>query len=286
MSADEAAVWYQKESLKDKAANLRRWAVDRKLMRPADIDTLSLSPERLRSAHAVLLDRVGFLQKLYDVKYPFVEPAGLLGSQERFALGERFINDMGCLKCHVLGPMLPGPASTTAEFVQVYRLDGVTGEGDSARAILNGKPYAVGSVVDGHTIVSAENVFYPSGDVDTKAVVEGPDGKGGTERVLLVAASAPNLGLTNQRLRRSWVFDWMLEPQLIQPDTKMPQNFADGVSPYLDDPNYAGLNSLDQMNLLVDYMFDAGARNARVPLPKIEAVAVDEEFGEDEEFED
>ena len=281
-----SADWYQKESLKDNAASLRRWAVDRKLMRPGDIDPLSLSPERLRSAHATLLDRVGFLQKLYDVNYPFVEPAGPLGSQERFALGERFINDMGCLKCHVLGPMLPGPAATTAEFVQVYRLDGVTGEGDSARAILNGKPYAVGSIIDGHTLVSAENVFYASGDVDTKAVVEGPDGKGGIERVLLFAASAPNLGLTNQRLRRSWVFDWMLEPQLIQPGTKMPQNFADGVSPYEGDPNYVGLNSLDQMNLLVDYMFDAGARNSRIPLPKIEAVAADDEFGEDEEFED
>ena len=117
-------------------------------------------------------------------------------------------------------------------------------------------------------------------------MVEGPDGKGGIERVLLIAASAPNLGLTNQRLRRSWVFDWMLEPQLIQPGTKMPQNFADGVSPYEGDPNYVGLNSLDQMNLLVDYMFDAGARNSRIPLPKIEAVAVDDEFGEDEEFED
>jgi hypothetical protein len=126
--------------------------------------------------------------------------------------------------------------------------------------------------------------------VDTKAVVEGPNAAGETERVLLVAASAPNLNLTHQRLRRTWVEDWMLEPQLIMPGTKMPQNFPrgpDGVpkSPYEGDPRYEGKGPA-HIKLLVDYLYDAGRRNARVPLPHTVAPKESEEFEEAEEFEE
>ena len=193
---------------------------------------------------------------------------------------------MGCLKCHVLGRMLPGPAKTTDDFVQVYRLDGVRGEGDQAVAFLNGTPYPVGSVIDGFKLVSATNkVYEDTGDVETKAVVEGPNAKGETERVLLVAASAPNLDLTHQRLRREWVRNWMLEPGWITPGTKMPQNFPKGVSPFEGDPKYPGTGA-DHIGLIVDYLYDAGAKSARAPLPKVPAAAAKEEFEEAEEFED
>lgn len=198
-------------------------------------------------------------------------------------MGSRFFNDMGCLKCHVLGRMLPGPASNTDDFVQMYRLDGVRGEGEEAIAILNGEPYGVGSVIDGHKLLSAENIYYQTGDVETKAVVEGLSAAGEPERIILQAPSAPNLSLTHQRLRREWVFQWMLIPGLIQPGTKMPQNFPDGKSPFEGDESYPG-TSEDHINLLVDFLFDAGATSMRPPLQKLIAVDTSDEFDEDEEF--
>ncbi len=284
------ANWYQKEQFSAFAQMLRQWAIERKIIRPGELDMLANSPDNLIAAHSKLRDRVQFLRDLYDVEYPFVEPPVPLESDARFHLGEQFMNDMGCLKCHVLGPMLPGPAKTTDDFVQMYRLDGVRGEGDSAIAILNGVSHPVGSVIDGFKVISAEMKMYETGDVDTKAVVEGPNSKGETERVLLVAPSAPNLILTHQRLRRAWVYDWMLEPQLIMPGTKMPQNFPrpDGKtpkSPFEGDPRYEG-DGVSHINLLVDYLFDAGTRGARVPLAKTIAPKESEAFDEAEEFEE
>ncbi len=282
---EPGADWFQQDQFQTAAANLRQWAIERKLVRPIEVDLLA-SREHLVQAHAKMKERVEFLQRLYDVDYPFVEPHGLLSPQERFELGERFLVDMGCLKCHVLGPMLPGPAKTTDDFVQMYRLDGVRGEGEAAVAILNDKPYPVGSVIDGFKLISAVNkVYEDTGDVETKAVIEGPNAEGATERVLLVAASAPNFNLTHQRLRREWLRNWMLEPGWITPGTKMPQNFPKGVSPYQNDPKYEKAGS-DHIDLLVDYLYDAGAKNARVPLPKNPAPADKEEFEEAEEFED
>ncbi|MBI4719610.1 MAG: c-type cytochrome [Planctomycetes bacterium] len=274
------ADWYLQENLQPVATTLRRWAVERRVMRPSDVDMLRNPPERVRTAHETLLRRLEFIRGLYDVPYPFVEPPRPFSGAQRFELGGRFFNDMGCLKCHVFGNMLPGPAKTTDDFVQTYRLDGVRGEGDQAVAFLNGMPHPVGSVIDGHTLISAANTYYDSGDVETKAVVEGPGSGGEKERIMLQAASAPNLALTYQRLRRQWVYQWMLEPQLIQPGTKMPQNFPEGKSPYEGDAKYPGTGA-DHINLLVDYLYDAGATNTRSPLPKIPAAAKAEEFDEE-----
>jgi len=283
---EPGADWYQKDQFQDAAARLRQWAVERKLMRASELDLLVLPPDKLAHSHAKLLERVEFLKNLYEVEYPFVEPPAPLASEERFETGSSFFSDMGCLKCHVLGRMLPGPAKSTDDFVQMYRLDGVRGEGDQADATLNGTPYPVGSVIDGFKLVSATNkVYEDTGDVETKAVVEGPNAKGEMERVLLVAASAPNLILTHQRLRREWVYNWMLEPGWIQPGTKMPQNFPQGQSPFAGDPKYPGTGA-DHIGLIVDYLYDAGAKSARAPLPKVPAAAAKEEFEEAEEFED
>ncbi len=275
-----ATPWYAQDSLKRSADALRRWAVERRLMRPADVDLLASTPEKLADSHRRLLHNVEFVQKLYSVEYPFTEPPSPLSPKARFDTGTQFLNDMGCLKCHVLGNMLPGPAKTTDEFVQAYRLDGVRGEGEAALAILNGKPYQVGATIDGHTLVSASTKFYDSGDVETKAVVEGPGSDGKPERVLLQAASAPNLGLTYERLRREWVVQWMLEPNLIQPGTKMPQNFPDGKSPFEGDAKYPGTSG-DHIQLLVDAIYDSGRTSGRAPLAKTVVKEQTEEFEED-----
>ena len=238
-----------------------------------------------------MLTRIDFMRNLNDVEYPFVEPPRQHAPQKEFERGGRLLVDMGCLQCHVLGNMLPGPAKNTDDFVQMYRLDSVSGEGDQAVAILNGAPYAIGSVIDGHTLTSAENILWEGGDTETKAYFEGPGPDGDTERIMLVAPSAPNLSLTYQRLRGQWVYDWMLEPQWIQPGTKMPQNFADGISPFQGDPSYPG-TGIDHINLLVDYLYQAGATNTRSALPKLVVSAEEEDFDEEdggfdeEEFDD
>lgn len=277
--------WFQQDSFRRHAANLSRWAVERQLVREGDVDPLALEPDRLERGFEQVWERTEFLKQLYDVEYPFVQPPSPLSPEPRYELGFSFIKDMGCLQCHVLGPMLPGPAETTNDFVQVFRLDAVRGEGSQAVAVLNGKPYPVGSVIDGHTLISAEDLIHGSGDRETKAIVEGPGPSGDLERILLVAPSAPNLGLTYERLRPRWVHDWMLNPQLIQPGTKMPQNFGGGRSPFEDDPKYPGEGE-DHIQLLVDFMYDAGAKRDRAPLPKLMAPSEDEAFEEDDFFED
>lgn len=281
--AEPGATWFEEDSLRGHAATLKRFAVERKLVRPVEVDALRISREALIEGYRKVWERVGFLKNLYDVDYPFVEPPRALSTEERFAQGTKFFNAMGCLQCHVLGSMLPGPARNTDDFPQMYRLDGVRGEGDHAVAIFNGRPYPIGAEIDGFKLVQAFNKFYESGDVETKAIVEGPKADGsGTERIMLQAPSAPNLSLTYRRLRPTWVHEWMLQPGWIQPGTKMPQNFPGGKSPFEGDPAYPP-TSAEQIQLLVDYMYDAGMRGARAPLPKIVA-AEPKEFDEDEEF--
>lgn len=289
----KASDWYLKPSLERAAKDLRAWGLSRKLVREADVDALKSPKSRVANAHLGLLDRARFLRELYDVDYPFAEPPAMLQPVDHFEMGQAFLIDMGCLKCHVLGPMKPGPARSTDDFVQVYRLDSVRGEGSEAVAVLNGMSYPVGAEIDGHKLISATNVFHESGDVETKAVVEGPTEEGGVERVLLVAPSAPNLGLTSQRLQREWLYYWMLNPQWIQPGTKMPMNFplsANKIptSPYEGDEKYPG-SGRDHIQLLINYLHDAGMMNVRVPHPKLMAPAESEEFeegGGDEFIED
>lgn len=280
---DASGLWFEQESLEKSAHTLDQFAIERKLVRPFELDRLRASKEQLIEAHQKVWDRTEFIQSLYNVEYPFVEPPKALSTEERFAQGTKFFDAMGCLKCHVLGNMLPGPAKNTDDFPQMYRLDGVRGEGDKALAIINGKQYPIGAEIDGHKLISASNKFYESGDVETKAIVEGPKADGsGNEKIQLLAASAPNLSLTHRRLRHEWVHQWMLQPALIQPGTKMPQNFLGGKSPFEGDPAFPG-TSEDHLNLIVDYLYDAGFRGARAPLPKTVA-AEPKAFDEEEEF--
>lgn len=287
--AKPGADWFKQDLLRRTAANLRKWTVDRRLMRPADVDMLRLSAEQQVGMHAKVLERAEFMQHLYDVDYPFVEPVKPVSAPKDFQTGQQFFNDMGCLKCHVFGNMLPGPATNTDEFAQVYRLDAVRGEGDKAEAVINGVTYPIGAEIDGHKLISAVNVYYDSGDIETKAYLEGPATGGKSERIMLQAASAPNLALTHQRLRRGWLHDWMLNPQWIQPGTKMPQNFPGGESPFAGDERYPGTGE-QHIGMLVDYLYDAGVTGTRSPQPKLTAPAESDDFeeggGEAEEFEE
>jgi cytochrome c551/c552 len=101
--------WFAQASLAKQAHYLASFAVERRLAKSFDFDPRTSGPQDWLSAYQKVLERVGFLQKLYDVPYPFSEAQRSLVPQERFELGEKMLMELKCLQCHVLGdPSLPG----------------------------------------------------------------------------------------------------------------------------------------------------------------------------------
>jgi len=86
---------------------------------------------------------------------------------------------------------------------------------------------------------------------------------------------APNFALAGNRLRYDWIRQWLLNPQWIQPGTNMPQLFVDGNSAFKDYPDADkskaeaefGKTADEQIELIVDFLFDLGQRNATVVQP-------------------
>ena len=67
-----------------------------------------------------------------------------------------------------------------------------------------------------------------------------------------MANLAPNLELTFGRLRPEWVVDWLRDPQVIDPGTRMPSFFySEGQALYED--------ADAQMEALRDYLMTIGA---------------------------
>ncbi|MCH7813829.1 MAG: hypothetical protein IID40_07390, partial [Planctomycetes bacterium] len=106
--------------------------------------------------------------------------------------------------------------------------------------------------------------------------------------------TAPNLNLTFRRLRQEWVRQWLRDPAWIQPGTKMPQLFPEGKSAFawFGDERAAleaefGTTSDDQIELLLDYLYNAGLKNhtavqpGGIAPPPADAGA-DETFDEDD----
>ena len=95
---------------------------------------------------------------------------------------------------------------------------------------------------------------------------------------------APNLALANDRLQRRWVRHWIQEPPVIQVGTPMPQ-FLSGLPIFKLDgqswPRAQGLNDQEiarieqaygsdpneQANLVLDFLYWAGARNLTLSQP-------------------
>lgn len=92
---------------------------------------------------------------------------------------------------------------------------------------------------------------------------------------------APNLALAHKRLRQEWVVQWLYNPQWIQPGTNMPQLFGGGNSAFKDYPDEQkkvleekfGNIGEGQIRLLVDALYDLGARNETVTQPPAPAEA-------------
>ncbi|TFH21743.1 MAG: c-type cytochrome [Myxococcales bacterium] len=76
---------------------------------------------------------------------------------------------------------------------------------------------------------------------------------------------APNLILAKERLRPEWMLDWMIDPQTLQPGTKMPNFFAFNED---DDykPIYVDADAHAQYKMIValrDYLMILGTETER-----------------------
>lgn len=69
------------------------------------------------------------------------------------------------------------------------------------------------------------------------------------------AEMAPDLGLARQRLDPTWVRSFLVDPGALIPQTKMPQFFPDGQTPF---PDLLGGDTEAQMDLLVDHLMNLG----------------------------
>ncbi len=107
--------------------------------------------------------------------------------------------------------------------------------------------------------------------------------------------SAPNLNLTFRRLRQDWVRAWLKGPGYIQPGTKMPGLWPGMRSAFADYGDTAaeleakyGETAAEQIELLLDFMYNAGLTNHTVIQPglaeqlKAAPQEAGEEFDEDE----
>ncbi len=198
--------WFVDLSVNYVADWLARYALRQKLVMPFDLDTKSASNgEEASKAIATGFQKVvtgsEFLQRLYNVEYPFAGMPHVQADDARYDHGKKLLLELKCLACHVAGD-----------------------------------PFAEGTTAD---------------------------------------IKAPNFALAHRRLRPDWVKQWLLNPQWIQPGTNMPQLFADGNSAFKDFPEADrdkaqaefGQTSGDQIQLLIDFLFDLGSRNATVVQP-------------------
>jgi mono/diheme cytochrome c family protein len=199
--------WWQRREFAAAAEALKSWGLTFGHIKPIEVGPLA-SQDELRKVYATLLFKAHFTRQLYNAPYPFVDSPRPQISDERFDLGKKFMYEMQCLKCHVLGD---------------------------------------------------------------------PNVAGATK-----APTAPNLGLTSQRLQHRWVKGWVQEPNIIQVGTAMPPFFSglfdkDGnlvlkpegqswphaqatVRPAAEIEAEYGATVEEQTALLLDFIYAAGVR--------------------------
>jgi len=66
---------------------------------------------------------------------------------------------------------------------------------------------------------------------------------------------APNLAMSKNRLKPEWILDWLSDPQVIQPGTRMPSFFPDMQSP---EPDILRGDAKEQIHALRDYVWTIG----------------------------
>ncbi|MBI3919878.1 MAG: c-type cytochrome [Armatimonadetes bacterium] len=66
---------------------------------------------------------------------------------------------------------------------------------------------------------------------------------------------APDLSMARRRLRYQWLLEWLRDPQVLQPDTKMPTFFPEGQT---SAPDILGGSVPKQIKALADYTYSIG----------------------------
>jgi mono/diheme cytochrome c family protein len=69
---------------------------------------------------------------------------------------------------------------------------------------------------------------------------------------------APDLSLASSRLKPEWIVEWIIDPQKLQPGTRMPTFFYDGVAP---DQETLGGDVREQAKALSTHIWNLGKRN-------------------------
>jgi hypothetical protein len=69
---------------------------------------------------------------------------------------------------------------------------------------------------------------------------------------------APDLSLARTRLKPEWIVEWIIDPQKLQPGTRMPTFFYEGVAP---DEETLGGNVREQSKALSTHIWNLGKRN-------------------------
>ncbi|HRW55608.1 MAG TPA: c-type cytochrome, partial [Phycisphaerae bacterium] len=106
--------WFVKDRFEEQAGFLRSYSLRHNQTRVYDFDdtTAENAEERadaLSRGFDIARSRAQFLSGVFDVPYPFTDPALHQSDDERFKLGEAFFYDQRCLACHVAGdPSVPG----------------------------------------------------------------------------------------------------------------------------------------------------------------------------------
>lgn len=116
--------WFMKETLEPAKDFLGRYAVNNRLVREFQLDPSENAPDELAEVYHAILADASFLRDLYAIRYPFVDAPRPPITDERFKLGEEFLLNLGCLKCHVLGdPSVEGAntAPTAPNLNLAYR---------------------------------------------------------------------------------------------------------------------------------------------------------------------
>jgi hypothetical protein len=101
--------WWSQPQFAHATAALVDWGLTNGKIKAGEIDPNKNSPAELAKSYRGLLFRAMFTQGLYHAPYPFVDSPRPELTDARFKLGEQFLYDLQCLKCHVLGdPNAPG----------------------------------------------------------------------------------------------------------------------------------------------------------------------------------
>lgn len=223
--------WWRSGGLTDEALHLRTFAAKADLMPASKLDPrYTPDQDELASNWATALKKLSALANTYPTDYPFVERSEPVDAS-RLLRGEKLFVEMGCMagECHRLGNL--------------------------------------------QLLAEKDMLVKPAPVLDDEEWEdeEEDEDSGKAKPVIEVAPStppggAPNLALTQQRLQREWVSQWLQHAHAIQPGTRMQEFWPNNDSQFgmypedMRKPKEAmyGYTAEAQKDLLLDFLYTVG----------------------------